>query len=63
MQDGMAKSRKSWTWCRNQGKTYPRHDGREIKHDIPKKARDIIEALGLQGVFSDYREFRTDAKL
>ena len=38
-------------------------DGREIKHDIPKKARDIIEALGLQGVFSDYREFRTDAKL
>jgi len=33
-------------------------DGREIKHDIPRKTRDLIKGLGLQELFSDYREFK-----
>lgn len=34
-------------------------DGREIKHDIPRKTRDLITGLGLQDLFRDYREFQT----
>ena len=37
-------------------------NGREIKHDIPKKARELIVDLGLQEIFSDYREFSADEK-
>lgn len=32
-------------------------DGKEIKHDIPKKARELIIGLGLQSIFKDYRDF------
>lgn len=38
------------------------NNGKELKHDIPKKTCDLINGLGFQRIFNDYREFKDMGK-